>query len=249
MNKPLQLFLLLLLISAGCRTPGTLPLETGELEEAAISPEELTALVPDYSDRLQTLSGEGRAWVSSPEGSDQVGVRFISDRESSLVSLRNRLGMEGGELLVKNDSLLVYNRVEGTAEKVSLRDPRLTGSWAIATTNLIELFHRPLPGQEIVRILQDSRHYVVDLRDGSRVVLEKSSGRIVEITGGLRDPWGRIHYEGWEVLDGFQMPRRITIFTRDRETRVILLVRQLEVNRPIPEPDIDLPENIPVQTL
>jgi len=137
------ILLITMILFAGCRTQVEL-LETGDLERADISADEFVDLVADYSDSLFTLSGNGRAFISQPGNNDRISLEFHSDKEASLVTFRNRIGIEGGQLLVKDDSVLVYNRIDRTAERVSLRDANLTDVGSLATINLIELFHYPI---------------------------------------------------------------------------------------------------------
>lgn len=246
-TTPIITLLFTLLLFAGCRAPLEL-LETGELERADISTEALVDMVPDYSDRLQTLSGSGRAFISQPGNSDRVSIDFHSNREVSLVTFRNRLGMEGGQLLVEEDSVLVYNRIDKVAEKISLKDANLTEVGTLATINLVELFHYPIQRSEITDIYQDDQYYVAITEDRTRITIDKNSGFIMDLqTHPDSDaPYSRISYESYESLGDFYLPKKITIFSQDGAIRVTMLVRQIQANQELPELKIQVPDEVPI---
>ncbi|MEX2600542.1 MAG: DUF4292 domain-containing protein [Balneolaceae bacterium] len=240
---------LALLAFTGCRTPQLI--ETGELEESDLTVRELRDLVPDYSSSLTTLSGSGRALISQPGGSDRVTLTFHSNQTESLVTIRNRLGIEGAQILVQEDSVLIYNRVDQIAEKVSLRNGNLTQVGALTTINLMDLFHYPLSAGRVDRILEDSRFYIVITGDETRIITDKNNGQILEVEASSQSelPYRRILYEEYHLLDGFYLPRKITIFSADESSRVTFLVQQLEANPALPEMAIPIPEDIRILRL
>lgn len=247
----LFLFMIItLILFAGCRASHEL-LETGELETTDISAEELADMIPDYSGSLATLSGSGRAFISQPGNSDRISIDFHSNREASLVSFRNRIGIEGGQLLVKDDSVLVYNRIDKIAEKISLRDANLTEVGTLATINLIELFHYPFERRKITDIFQDELHYVAITEDGTRITVSKETGFILDLQThpDSDEPYSRINYNAYESTEDFYLPRNIAIFSPEGDIRVTLLVRQLQINRDLPDMEIRIPDEIPVQIL
>ncbi|MEX0994916.1 MAG: DUF4292 domain-containing protein [Balneolaceae bacterium] len=240
----------MIMIMTGCRTSHQL-IETGNLQKAEISPNELLTLIPDYRDSLNTLSGNGRALVSQPGNSDRVTLEFYSDRDASLVTVRNRLGIEGAQILVKKDSVLVYNRIDEIAESSSLKEGNLSQIGSLATVNLLNLFHFPVTRDDIRQIFEDENYYVAILKDQTRVTIDQKNGRILDIRSSENSnrPYSQIIYEAYEQLNGFYLPRKITIFSMDGTSKVTLLVRQLEVNRSLPPLKIQLPEDTLIQTL
>lgn len=240
-------FMFFLVLLTGCRAPYEL-LETGELERADINAEEFADMVPDYSHSLETLTGNGRAFISQPGNSDRISVDFLSDRNASLVTFRNRIGIEGGELLVKDDSVLVYNRIDRIAEKISLRDANLTEVGTLATINLVEPFHYPLERGEITGIYQDEEHYVAITGDGTRITIDKETGFIMDVQTRPESgaPYSRINYQSYELIEDFYLPRNIAIFSPDGDIRVTLLVRQLQINKELPDLEIRIPDEIPL---
>lgn len=250
-KSPLLIVLsLAILIFSGCRATHEL-IETGELEQADIGIEEISEMVPDYIETLNTLSGHGRALISQPGNSDRVTIDFHSNRKTSLLTFRNRLGIEGGQMLVQDDSVLVYNRIDKVAEKISLKDANLTDVGTLATINLLELFHYPFHQHEITDLFQDEQYYVALTEDFTRITIDKNSGWILDLQThpDAGYPYSRIHYEVYDHYGDFTLPGKITIFSSDGEIRVTFLVRQLQTNSELPEMEISIPDEIPIIVL
>jgi hypothetical protein len=248
--SPFTVLIFTILIFAGCRPTHEL-IETGELEHADIGIEELSEMVPDYLESLYTLSGSGRALISQPGNSDRLTLDFHSDRETSLLTFRNRLGIEGGQLLVQNDSVLVYNRIDKVAEKISLKDANLTDVGTLATINLIELFHFPFHEHNITDLFQDNQFYVAITGDDTRITIDRDNGLILDLQThpDAGYPYSRIHYEAYGSYGDFTLPGKITIFSSDGEIRVTFLVRQLQTNSELPDMEIPIPEEVPIIVL
>ncbi len=220
------------------------------LEFADISAEELTALIPNYNDELFTISGSGRAIVSEPGNSDRVAIRFQANRNEGLINVRNSAGIEGGQIYVDRDSLLVYNRIDKIAEKVSLQHGNLTSVGSIASINLIDLLNYTFDANEVDQIYDDGDQFVVLLHDESLIRVTKRSGfiqNVVHATYRRSAPYSRIDYDGYAQIHSFHLPRRVTIYSTDGNSRAALLVQQLELNVELPELGINLPDDITVK--
>lgn len=220
------------------------------LEFADISAEELTALIPNYNDELFTISGSGRAIVSEPGNSDRVAIRFQANRNEGLINVRNSAGIEGGQIYVDRDSLLVYNRIDKIAEKVSLQHGNLTSVGSIASINLIDLLNYTFEASEVDQIYDDGDQFVVLLHDESLIRVTKRSGfiqNVVHATYRRSAPYSRIDYDGYAQIHSFHLPRRVTIYSTDGNSRAALLVQQLELNVELPELGINLPDDITVK--
>ncbi|MEX0660733.1 MAG: DUF4292 domain-containing protein [Balneolaceae bacterium] len=242
-----SVILLAVLISA-CSTP-RMATETEDLDVASISTEELLDLIPDYSNDLETISGVGRALISEPGNSDRVTLEFQSNRTSSLIDIRTSVGIQGGQILVDGDSLLIYNRVDQYAEKVSVAQSDLTSVGSIASLNMLDLFNFTLTQDDIETIFDGGNNYVVLLRNEATVTVSKADGLIMEVQQSKNSPaapYRKIEYEGYGEIDNFQLPRKMTILSRDEKSRATLLVQQLEVNQSLPPLTIDLPDNISI---
>ena len=240
-----------LLMLTACSTTEELT-AVEEMERAAITADELALFVPDYREELLTLSGSGRAIVSEPGNSDRVTLQFQSNRNESLINVRTSAGIEGGQIFVDSDSLLIYNRVDRIAEKVPLHQGKLSSVGSIASVNMIDLFNFTLETNEIEEIYEDSHSYVAVLHNRAMVTISKISGLIQEVVHANTNqqaPYSRIEYEGYAEIEQFQLPRRITVISSDGRSRATLLVQSLEINVTLPELGIDLPDDIPVYRL
>lgn len=230
-----------------CKTPGELAFE--EMDRAVITADELVAMVPNYSKTLLTISGSGRAVVSEPGSSDRVSLRFQSNRNESLITVRNNVGIEGGQIYVDSDSLLIYNRIDKIAEKVPLHQGRLSSVGSIASINILDLINFTFDAPDVEEIYEDRNFFVALLANRSYLKINKSDGSIIEVVHANNNssaPYSRIEYDGYGEIESFRLPRRITIFSRDGESRAALLVQRLEVNTELPELFIDLPDDVPI---
>ncbi len=240
-----------LFLNTGCSATADL---TGveSLEEADISPEELSSLIPDYHDRLLTISGSGRAIVSEPGNSERVSVQFQSNRDESFIQVRNSAGIEGGQIFVDRDSLMVYNRLDKKAEIIPLQHGNLTSVGSLASVNMLDLFNYRVDPESIDRIYKDNGFYVLLLSNQTLVRISATEGTIhsvVHANDNQTESYSRLEYEGYAVIEQLILPRRITIYSKDGRSRATLLVQRLEINPRLPPLEIDLPEDIPVYRL
>lgn len=247
-NTSLLAILAIFLLSA-CSTTEVFTGIEG-LEFADITAAELTELIPDYSNELSTISGTGRAIVSEPGNSDRVTLRFQANRDEGLINVRNSAGIEGGQIYVDKDSLIIYNRIDKIAEKVSLHHGNLSSVGSLASVNLIELFNYTINTNEIDRIYDDGDYFVVLLNNQALIRVVKSSGFIHNVVHANEihsSPYSRIDYDGYAQINSLYLPRRITIYSIDGNSRAALLVRQLEINGVLPELGIDFPDDVIVK--
>lgn len=241
-------FLLIAILFSACSTP-KMATEVEGLDEADISKDDLLELIPDYSENLETISGVGRALISEPGNSDRVTLEFQSNRTKSLIDIRTSVGIQGGQILVDGDSLLIYNKVDKYAEKVSVAQSDLTSVGSIASLNMLDLFNFTLAPDDIDAIFDGGDIYVVLLRNEATVSVSKADGLVMEVQQSVNSPsapYRRIEYEGYGDIEDFQLPRKMTILSRDEKSRATLLVQRLEVNPSLPPLTIDLPDNIPI---
>ena len=247
-------FLLLILVFVlytGCSTTAVVA-DTESLEPADITTDELMALIPDYKERLSTISGSGRAIVSEPGNSDRVSIQFQSNREESFILVRSGAGIEGGQIFVDRDSLMIYNRLDKKAEKVSIHQGNLSSVGSLASVNLVDLFNYTIDPDTIDKIFLDTNSYVLLLSNSSLIRISTRSGiveSVVHANENSSAPYSRLEYEGYANIDQLLLPRRITIYSKDGLSRATLLVQRLEINPTLPPLGIDLPNDIPIQRL
>lgn len=243
------LSIVLLFLLVGCATPGAVS-ELEDLEPAAITPDSLSGLMPDYRENLQTMTGSGRALVSEPGNSDRVTVEFQSNRAKSLLTIRTAIGVEGGQILVESDSLLIYNKVDKIAQKISPQQSTLSSVGSIASLNMLDLFNFTIDVQNVDTIFEDQDRYHVLLKNQMVVQVEKQSGlvlRVDRLESASTAPYSSIQYEGYATIDRFELPRKITIFSGDGKSRATFLVQRLNVNGKLPPLHVDIPDDIIIQ--
>ncbi|MGF1669725.1 MAG: DUF4292 domain-containing protein [Balneolaceae bacterium] len=229
-----------------CASPSVVQ-ERGDIRESSISADSLYNLVFKDKDTLMRVSGKGRAIVSQKGGSDRVTVEFFSDQSSSLLNIRSGIGIEGGQVLVKDDSVLVYNKVDKYA-RISPLSEGGTGSdiGSLASVNIIDLLNYSIEPGETTNVLEDESFYIGVLGDKGRYFVEKKTGLIREVEWKRDSPYRQIIYEGYASINGFELPRKITILSADGNSQVVFLVQNLIINNSLPELTINIPDNIPV---
>jgi len=241
-------FLAITFLIYGCAGSGA-ALEYDDLDPAIVAPDSLVAMMPDYSGELETMAGRGRALVSEPGNSSRVTVEFQSNRIRSLLTIRTSIGVEGGQILIEPDSLLIYNKIDNIVQKVSPDKSTLSSVGSIASLNMLDLFNFRIEVNEIDQIFDNGDTYVVLLNDRAAVEINKRNGHVVQVDRSESQPpipYQKIEYDGYAEIDRFQLPRKITIFSGDGESRATFLVQQLEVNGKLPPLKIDIPDDIPI---
>lgn len=212
------------------------------------SAEELISALPDYSGKLTAVKGRGKAIVSEPGNTERVTVLFSSSRDRSMVTVKNSIGIEGGQLLTDGDTLLIYNKVDKFARKVDIRTGDLSRIDHLASLNILNMLNYRVPPGEVDRVLQSPDHYLFVLKSGQRVYLMRDKKLVYRVlqppSSGL--PYSEIVYEGYSQIDGFTVPRRITIFSDDEQSKINLLIQSLEINPDLGRLTIELPDNIKV---
>lgn len=213
-----------------------------------MDPQKIIEAIPNYSSELSTLSGNGRAIVSEPGNTERVTIEFSSNTEKSLVTVKNSLGMEGGQMLTDSDSLFIYNKIDEFARKVSIRDGNLSRIDNLASLNIMDMMNFSVEGSEVNRVLENDSHFLLELSTKTRVYVDKNSFLVkqVEQPPSSQLPYSRILYENYSTLNGFQLPRRITIFSADKSSKVDFLVQSLEINPKLEPLVLNLPNNIKV---
>lgn len=212
---------------------------------------ELIDQIPNYYGLINAVDGRGRAIVSEPGNNERFNIDFTSDTSLSLLKIKNRLGIEGGAMLVDADSILMYYKVDKIAQKVSITDGRLTSLNELASVNLIDLLHFKVSEKNVIEAYEAEDHYILRLTSDGGVRVGKSSLLVEEVrqpaTAGL--PYSEIIYENYGELDGYRLPRKITIFSADRESKVVFQIRSLTLNPSEPDLTLTIPSNIIIDRL
>lgn len=241
------LFPLILLIISACSTSREAVNTTG-FTSSNIPAGEITAELPDYTESLSALNGKGKAIVSEPGTTDRVTIYFSSNTQKSLVTVKNGIGIEGGQILTDGDSLLVYNKIDKFARKIAIRDGGLNRINNLASLNILDILNYTVDSNQVSQVLENETLYQLVLEDGAKIYVGKEDGYIVQVEQpqSSKLPYSTIEYDGYSEIQGFMLPRRITIFSADKKSKVNLLVQSLDINPELEELAIKLPDNITV---
>lgn len=219
-----------------------------EYKKSSVEPSTIINEIPDYSSNLQSLKGKGRAIVSEPGSTDRVTVIFSSNRKKSLVTVRNSIGVEGGQLLTDGDTLLVYNKVDKFARKIAVRGGQLNSINKLASLNILEMINYPVNKKSVQDVYENENSYKLELSDGSEIYVDKTSKVILQVIQPEHSPlpYSKITYDAYSSLDGFMLPRRISIFGAEKKSKIALQLTSLELNPMLDSLYIDLPGDIPI---
>ncbi|MEX0721429.1 MAG: DUF4292 domain-containing protein [Balneolaceae bacterium] len=251
MNFRLPL-LSLIVISMGitaCSTSRTI--STGDFSPSNTSADELVSALPNYEDELQTIAGKGRALVSEPGNSERVTIDFEANEELSMLTIKNRIGIEGGQMLVDQDSILIYSKVDKMAQKISIYDGRMTSLNELASVNILDLLNFKVDTGDVEQVLEDNNYLQLRLSNGAEILINKADNLIWQVEQTVRGvaPYSRIVYEGYGEIEGYTLPRKITIFSANGDSKVAFLIRSLEINPAGLHLHIDVPNDIIIERL
>lgn len=204
--------------------------------------------IPNYQSSLHSVKGKGRAIVSEPGNTERVTVLFSSNRNRSLVTVRNSIGIEGGQLLTDGDTLLVYNKLDKYARKIPIRGSQLNRINKLASLNILDMVNYVVPHEQVETVLENEELYQLRMESGTRLYIDRSTNRIQQVTQPQRSqlPYSKITYDAYGDIQGFFLPRKISIFGVNKESKVALQLTGLEINPKLDTLTINLPEDIPV---
>ena len=239
---------LLCLGLAACSTTQNVPVSQDQFASSSVDPSEIVQDIPDYRNSLSSLEGKGRAIVSEPGNTERVTLLFSSNRQKSMVTVRNGIGIEGGQLLTDGDTLLVYNKVDKFARKIPIRGGKLNRINRLASLNILEMISYSLDSNQVTNVLESKKRYLLKLSEGTRIQVDKESGLIRQVTqpASSQLPYSKITYDAYTSVEGFTLPRRISIFGAQGKSKVALQLTALELNPKLDTLAINLPDDIPI---
>jgi len=249
-NNHLQFRLLfLVLLGLGLIScSGPKKLATNELKPSSVEASAITANMPNYQSRLQSVKGKGRAIVSEPGNTDRVTVLFSSNRRESLVTVKNSIGVEGGQLLTDGDTLLVYNKIDKFARKIPVRGGDIDRINQLASLNILDLLNYAVSSDNVTSVKENKSSYKLHLSSGTEVYVDKESYLISEVDEPQDSqlPYSKITYDSYASIKGFKLPRRISIFGAEKKSKVALQITGLALNPTLDSLAINLPDDIPI---
>lgn len=251
-------FVMLAFATAACSPrmapPESMPLLDG-LTESDVQPDSVLHYMHQQRGtsreglQIQALSGRAAARVSMPGSSEQATLRFTSDRNQSLLSFRNNLGIEGGRIYADADSVLMYDRIEKTAQKMSIERSRYVLLNGFTAFNVITLLFPDIETQPPPQVYEDARRWVLVTERGREYEIQKESGLLTSVRHPADDPlaYNQFIFSEHAEIDGILLPRRIQILSKDQESSIFLIVQALDLNPPDPDFDPQIPDDIPVE--
>lgn len=243
--------LALIISTVACTSPKIATIDSEEdFKRSSVAADTLLAKLPNYSSSLNTIQGKGKAIVSEPGNTERVTVYFSGNRRKSLVTIKNALGIEGGQILSEGDSLLIYNKVDNVAQKISVLDDNVTSVGHLASVNVLEMLNFIPHEGHAKQVYESASSYLVVMGSGTRVYISKNNHNVVQVDQPAQAnlPYSRIVYEAYGNINGFKLPRRVTIFSSDSRSKVALLIQSLDVNPGELELTIDLPNDVKLVT-
>lgn len=248
---PLFSIICALVFISSCKTTKTVVEKEEPLYPLTESIGSVIAKIPNYRTSITSAKGKGRAIVSEPGNSDRISISFETDSVLSLLTMKNRVGIEGGKMLVDKDSILIYNKIDKYAQKVSIQDGRLTNLNELASVNFLDLMNYKVYESDIEVAMQNDTEYVLGFFNKGVVRINKKDGTVSKVqqawSSGL--PYSQIEYESYAEVEGYKLPRKITILSRDGNSRVTLQILQLDINPSKLNIELIIPDNIPLERL
>ena len=247
-NVFLGLFVMVLLLLPACGTPGALQLEEGEFVPSEIGKEVFFEQYAGENPVPRALSGRASVQVSEPGHTERANVHFRSDRYESLLLVRTSLGIEGGRIYSNPDSVIIYNRIDEVAHKMSHYDAAWFYLNGIGAMNLLSMLY-PLAGpHQIEAIYETGEHFLIETTYGDRHILDRERLLLRRTERSTLHPeaYSTFHFENHAELEGHRLPRRIQILSYDEKSNIFLVIRSLEINPSDLEFDPEIPDNIDI---
>lgn len=231
-----------------CAPAELLRLETGTFHPSTIDKEVFFHSLMEKSPRLKSISGRASVQVSEPGLSERLIVTFRSDWNQSLLILRNTLGMEGGRIYSDPDSVLIVNRLESLVYKMSRPDAATWYLNGIAAMNLIEVLQPVQSVSTIDRIYENEAFYLVETTSSELHYFDRSSLLLYQTEIPVHDSraYHTFRYEGHIEMEGFYLPRRVRILSKDEKSNIFMVIRALELNPDHLDFDPAIPEDLEI---
>src|SRR5699024_644969 len=104
---------------------------------------------------------------------------------------------------------------------------------------------------EVRSVRESNKYYQLRLKNGAQVYVQKENGLVQQVIHTRRGyaPYSKIQYESYGQLQGFTLPRKITIFSADGDSRVLFLIRSLNINPKKLNLELNIPNDMVIQRL
>lgn len=238
----------LMAVAISCSPAKRLAVDTGDFAVSDADPSRILAASPNSDKSIRSMEGRARAQISRPGVSERVTVSFTSDREQTLITIRNNLGIEGGRIYADRDSVLIYDRIEKQAWKTDTGNSHELLLNGFSAFNLIDFIDPVLQAEEVETVLEDEKRYKLVFFDGKTVIFNRQNYLIEQIVFSADDPevFSTFVFENHAGLGGYNLPRTIRIFSQDGRSVIHLVTQSLELNKNNLDFDIGIPSDITI---
>lgn len=238
----------LMAVAISCSPAKRLAVDTGDFAVSDADPSRILAASPNSDKSIRSMEGRARAQISRPGVSERVTVSFTSDREQTLITIRNNLGIEGGRIYADRDSVLIYDRIEKQAWKTDTGNSHELLLNGFSAFNLIDFIDPVLQAEEVETVLEDEKRYKLVFFDGKTVIFNRQNYLIEQIVFSADDPevFSTFVFENHAGLGGYNLPRTIRIFSQDGRSVIHLVTQSLELNKNDLDFDIGIPSDITI---
>lgn len=251
-RKPyLYLFLFFVILVQACQSTRHISDESSgsTFHKSKEDPRAVLRSIPDYTNQLKSISGKAKVIVSQPGNVERGTIFFNSDRKQTLFTFKNGLGIEGGQLYFDHDSVLVYNRIDKYARKMSLLGYSYVYLNGIEPINPLNLISPPLNQKKVKSLAESAMFYRLLFRDGTQVIIDRKTRLIKKIiyAAGITTNYTTVIFDGYAKLNHYELPRKIQILSSDKKSNIFLLIQSLEVNPKNLTFSIKLPAHISIE--
>lgn len=196
--------------------------------------------------------GKAKVSYSDQSNSERLTVEFETNATQTFMRFKNSLGIEGLHLFIDSDSLTEYNKIEKTVIKTSRNDFGMYFSHGYAPIPIMDLLFpaRLMKGE--TQLIETPEFYKMENETQLlQAIVFKGDTEISEINN-LADisSFQKIEFEDYSLLDGQQVPRRITIYgPESSKYKISILITELRVQKKSKTLKISIPSNLKVERM
>jgi len=226
-----------IIILVGCRTTSTL-----NLSDRSISYSEVQEITRSHHAQIQSMSGEGRISVETPEIAQSGSfILTLQKPDSVLINLQGPFGIKVGSALVTRTEFLFYN---------SLENQLITGS--STEENLNRILHIRLSFDDLLNLFAGGTFFESDLHTPDEIRVEEDQFVFVFTSSKFnRKYWidpttlcirkiqfldlhGKLTleqtFDNFKNVNGFAMPYRIRVIQPKARQKLTFSYSEILVN-------------------
>lgn len=251
MKTKVFLFVALVFTLASCRPVYVLVDDTDT--EFSLSSERITDILPQLQNqaRPSVLEGRARVQLSTPQERERVIVTFTADKYQTVLRIRNNLGIEGGRMLIDQDSVLIYDRIESSAWKVSREEGDMFFIQDISAINIMDILYPDFSEGFRTRIHESEHSYLLRSQSGKQYIIRKENYQLQKVI--FPDDqfltWTEFIFSDFQDHDMFQYPSRVQILSSDRKSNIFMLIQNIDFEPSNPDFSLGIPDHISVERL